>query len=201
MRWIIQIASLFGLTIANDLCDGSCAEHVDLIKAFGEEDDVGSLRLLQVARIASSTLPKDEKSHLQVESNNSTASTAMTLPMSWLQETMRAATSGRTVPPLLILVGLALALGVLILLLLQRLDSQRNSNRRGILRAFCDGERVFGTSKSTRSLPEDYAQLFETRTFASKNGKWSYPGMGASFTPGPKAATAELLVSKCAGTA
>eukprot|EP00435_Cladocopium_sp_Y103_P072093 s159_g39.t1 len=138
MRWIIQIASLFGLTIANDLCDGSCAEHVDLIKAFGEEDDVGSLRLLQVARIASSTLPKDEKSHLQVESNNSTASTAMTLPMSWLQETMRAATSGRTVPPLLILVGLALALGVLILLLLQRLDSQRNSNRRGM--SGCSGE-------------------------------------------------------------
>lgn len=177
-------------------------EQMDLTKAFeGAEDDGsdGSLRLLQVARIASSTLPRNEKSHLQVESSNSTA-TAMTLPMSWLQETMRAATSG-TVPPLLILVGLALALGVLILLLLQRLDSQKISNRRGILRAFCDGERVYGTSKSTRSLPEDYAQLFETRTFASKNGKWSYPGMGASFTPGPKAATAELLVSKCAGTA
>eukprot|EP00438_Fugacium_kawagutii_P022793 Skav228498 [mRNA] locus=scaffold1092:338145:344721:- [translate_table: standard] len=200
-RWILHAHSLLQLAIA-DACDSCAMQRLDqdIFQALDSEDDAGSLQLLQVARVASALKPSVEKTTLEV-SSNSTASLFEALPVSWLQETMRSAMSGRTMTPLLILVGLALALGVVILLLLQRLESKKGSHRRGILRAFCDGERVYGTSKSSKSLPEDYAQLFERRSFDPKNGRWSYPGMGASFTPGPKAATAELLVSKSASTA
>jgi len=206
-RWILHAHSVLGLSLADECFGSVCAVDdmdQDLFKAFDPsvEEDAGSLQLLQVARVASSELLKSSTSgrSLQVESTNSTSSLEMTLPASWWQETMRAAINGRTMTPILILVGLALGLGMLILVVLQWLDAKKSSQRRGILRAFCDGERVYGSSKSTRSLPEDYAQLFEARTFAPK-GRWSYPGMGASFTPGPKAATAELLVSKCTSTA
>eukprot|EP00434_Breviolum_minutum_P034152 symbB.v1.2.030217.t1/scaffold3380.1/size79486/3 len=137
-RWILHAHSVLGLSLADECFGSVCAVDdmdQDLFKAFDPsvEEDAGSLQLLQVARVASSELLKSSTSgrSLQVESTNSTSSLEMTLPASWWQETMRAAISGRTMTPILILVGLALGLGMLILVVLQWLDAKKSSQRRG----------------------------------------------------------------------
>ncbi|CAJ1366033.1 unnamed protein product [Effrenium voratum] len=197
-RLVFQSYAVLALTLG-EACGSSCEAQDDLAKAFGlsmEEDDAGSLRLLQVARFASSTDAPAAKEAPQTLQEKETVTA-----VSWMQELMKS-TSG-TYAPLLILSLLALGMGVLILLLLQWLDSRKEPamRRRGLLHSFCNGERACGTSKKMRSIPEEYAQLFQEHAFSStKSGKWSYPGMGTSFTPGPKAATAELLVSKCPST-
>ncbi|CAJ1378097.1 unnamed protein product [Effrenium voratum] len=149
-RLVFQSYAVLALTLG-EACGSSCEAQDDLAKAFGlsmEEDDAGSLQLLQVARFASSTDAPAAKEAPQTLQEKDTVTA-----VSWMQELMKS-TSG-TYAPLLILSVLALGMGVLILLLLQWLDSRKEPamRRRGLLHSFCNGERACGTSKKMRSIP------------------------------------------------
>lgn len=84
--------------------------------------------------------------------------------------------------------GSAFGAGMILLCILQRGDGSVSPKLRqpGILQISSDGERACGTSMCMKSLPNDYANFFEPKTFSKHEHSTATkltPSMGNSFLP------------------
>eukprot|EP00930_Biecheleria_cincta_P071714 TRINITY_DN59182_c0_g1_i1.p1 TRINITY_DN59182_c0_g1~~TRINITY_DN59182_c0_g1_i1.p1 ORF type:complete len:223 (+),score=42.87 TRINITY_DN59182_c0_g1_i1:123-791(+) len=165
------------------------SSECEVLQALGLDDDDGTgLELLQIAKLQVKESSEDvEESAAQRLSAGTTA--RHQVKESFVLETILIFAN---LNPLLLyaLAGAsAFCVGMILLCILQRGDGSASPILRqpGILQISSDGERACGTSMRMKSLPDEYANFFEPKTFSKLEHPTAaaklIPSMGNSFLP------------------